>query len=118
MASLHPWLLSAWGVGIAALGFVLLRSGRLQASGFAQWLLIGGVIAATGPLSASGFVPSASWLVVVIVLLVAKILAMDVARSAHELRIRRLIQRLAVLEALLESRKGGGVGDSGSDSSP
>lgn len=49
--------------------------------------------------------PPAFIFFIAILMLFVKILFMDIERSRQEVRIRRLVQRLAILEAEMESRE-------------
>ncbi len=79
----------------------------------AWWFLLAGVVILLGLFPGLtdllahyfqvGYPPAIAFTAAIVFLLI-KILLMDIDRSHHETRIRRLTQRLAILEAELESR--------------
>lgn len=107
----YQWTTAFIGVAIAAKIFFLIRRDVLHAR-YAYWWLIVAFLALGGGLFpklvdriASTFgiaYPPILAVVVGVGLVLVKMLTMDLDRSRQEQRIRRLTQRLAILEADLE----------------
>jgi hypothetical protein len=107
----YNWITALLGLGAASAIVVLLRRNALYTRYSMWWLAIAGLVLIFGlfprlsdRLAAIFHVgyPPALMFAAAIVLLVIKILFMDLDRSNQELRIRRLTQRIALLQERLE----------------
>jgi hypothetical protein len=108
----YQWTSMAIGLVVALVILILVRRDRLHASYAVWWLVLAGaiLILAISP----GIIDHVArklgvnyppiFLVVVGVLLIfIKMLTMDIARSRQERKLRRLAQRLAILEGTAEA---------------
>ena len=111
----YNWITALLGLGAASVIVVLLRRNALYTRYSMWWLAAAGLVFILGlfpwisdKLAAFFGVgyPPALMFAAAIVLLVIKILFMDLDRSDQELRIRRLTQRVALLQERLENSQG------------
>ncbi len=110
---------TAIGVVIAGVILYMLRRDHIHGSQAASWLVVaaGVVILGVfpwvtnilGPLLQIAYPPIVAVLLGMAVLLI-KVLSMDVEHARQERRVRRLTQRMAILESRLEDLENGGQG--------
>lgn len=105
------------GIAIGVLILVLVRRDRIHGAYAVWWVLIAASILLLGlfPDWVDRFgrglgiaYPPVLILVIAVCLLFLKALTMDIERSRQEMEIRRLAQRMAVLEQLIEESRGPG----------
>lgn len=113
--SILNWFTAGFGLATGGLILYLVRRDHLHTRHGLWWLPLALVIAVLG-----AFPRLADWiggmlgvyyppiipLIVGFIVLVVKILAMDIQQSKLEIKLNRLIQRLAMLEGNLEPRPG------------
>ena len=116
----YNWITALLGLGAATLIVVLMRRSALYTRyslwwlGVAVLLLVLGLFPRLSDMVAEYFgvaYPPALVFAAAIVLLVVKTLLMDLHRSEQELRIRRLTQRVGLLQEELERVKDGRAGN-------
>lgn len=116
----YNWITALLGLGAATVIVVLMRRSALYTRyspwwlGVAVLLLVLGLFPRLSDIIAEYFgvaYPPALVFAGAIVLLVVKTLFMDLHRSDQELRIRRLTQRVALLQEELERVKGARLED-------
>lgn len=114
-------LTAAIGLLAAAVIVVLIRRDRLHVRYGLWWMAVAALFALLGFLpglfdrlaGALGVAyPPALVLTLGLVVMVVKILVMDIERSRNMVRLNRLVQRVAMLEAELRELQGGEGGDS------
>ena len=107
----YQWTSMAIGLVVALVILILVRRDRLHASYAVWWLLLAGAILILAIVP--GIIdhvarkvgvnyPPIFVVVVGVLLIFVKMLTMDIARSRQERKLRRLAQRLAILEGSAE----------------
>jgi hypothetical protein len=109
----YQWTTAILGVLIAGAIFLLVRRDSLRSRYSVWWLLVAIVIVIVGffpeifnriGLYLGVHYPPILIMTLSVGFVLVKILAMDLERSLQERKIRRLTQRLAILEGLLQER--------------
>lgn len=110
----YQWTSAILGLSIAAMILILIRRDHLQTHHVGWWLLIAGLIAFLGVfpyvLDRIAFYvninyPPTLLFIIGMGMLLVKILKVDIYQSQQERKMRRLVQRLALLEARLEQQE-------------
>jgi len=103
------------GLGLATGILYLVRRNHLHTRYALPWLIVAGIIGLLGVFPSLADTisshlgisyPPTLVLVGAVALLVIKLLVMDIDRSQSEVRVQRLIQRLAILEERIEALQG------------
>lgn len=107
----YQWTSALVGISIAGAILFLVRRDRLHGPYVAWWLIVAGTVVVAGvfpelfdkvaPFFGVAYPPTLA-IVLGMGLLLVKMLTMDLERSRQERKLRRLAQRLAILEARLE----------------
>lgn len=117
MKSIIPlqWTTALLGVGISVAILLLIRKDALHVRHSVWWLAVAagsillgffpGLVDALG-LFLGVFYPPVLFLTLALGMLLIKILSMDIERSRQERTLRRLIQRLAILEEEIQRDRG------------